>query len=204
MTPSTQVSASSRPQQSVFTCCATIAPGQYEPLVEKLADLQAMQAARANPHGLADVPGLHCARLFAVAPGRDADGHYLPPSLVLSTWYDGAYGAHLRWLSQRATTLLDSTFEHCDGYRSSFTKPALVRDFLERRSLPTLASFNGAPSKTVDDIRLESPPLRASAERPRLLPRDGSGADCRRTSPGGARGSGASVPSSATDRRRAR
>jgi hypothetical protein len=151
-------------QQFPFTCVAPIVAGASSELRRTLSALAREHSGPAST--LSTIDGLHFARFVVLDAGRDADGHFLPPALVFSSWHDGHAESHRNALATRAADVLSEAFSYCEGAPSKSSGQGLAT-FLQRHTIPALSYFNAVPRRTVRQLRLEQSLVH---ELRRLLP----------------------------------
>lgn len=140
-------------RQSAYSCVATVRSQRLFRVRELLKDAGFQAHAR---DALSHAPGVHFARMLALDSARDADGHYLPPALVFSTWHDGPREAHLHALTERTPEWLTAALSHCETGGKDPSNPREMRELLRCQSARPLVEFNSAPGRTVDQLRHES------------------------------------------------
>jgi hypothetical protein len=87
---------------------------------------------------------------------RDEPAVPVPTRLVFSTNFDGDKDRHLTELVTQLTKYFDDIYECCDGYPEEGARTIENRkNYLKKYSIKTSAFFNGAPGRSVQQIRQE-------------------------------------------------
>lgn len=103
---------------------------------------------------LAELAGLHFARIFVLPDAHDLAGRPLPASLVYMADVDGTADDHLRELAERAAVGVDTLFSHCEGYPAE-PDTRQRHTWLTRHSLTPAAYYIHTVGRSVDRIRAE-------------------------------------------------
>ena len=101
-------------QQSPVTVRAQIVEGRVESVAAALSEDGA--AAAGKLLRLADLPGVHFARMFIVETATLQSGDTVPASLVYMADVDGSADRHLRELVENAAPAIDELFGSCVDY----------------------------------------------------------------------------------------
>jgi hypothetical protein len=100
--------------QSPVTVRAQILEGWVESVAAALSEDGA--GAPENHLPVADLPGVHFARMFIIETATLQSGDTVPASLVYMADVDGSADRHLRDLVEKATPSVDALFSSCVGY----------------------------------------------------------------------------------------
>jgi hypothetical protein len=101
-------------QQSPVTVRAQILDGRVESVTAALSEDGA--DAPGKHLRIADLPGVHFARMFIVGKATLQSGETVPASLIYMADVDGSADSHLRDLVEKAAPGVDKFFGSCVGY----------------------------------------------------------------------------------------
>src|SRR5262245_2480296 len=153
---------------------ARVRPDRAQALERVLEDL------RSDPAGNAALPfgrlrDVHFGRLTLLPPALASGGPALPPSLVLSTSFDGRMSDHIDDVVQVAAEGLDRIFEHCEDYPPAGTRNAETRrSYLNRQRERVNAFYVNTVGRRVAQVERDARLCEAigeflDRERPRMF-----------------------------------
>ena len=141
-------------QQAAVTVRAAVLPGMTADVHAGLVDVR-----KRGPNDpdlpLADLPGLHFARIFVIEEAQDLEGQTIPPSLVYMADVDGTVDGHLGDLADRGAAGIDALFGHCESYPGA---PDVEQrtSWLVAHSLQPAAYYVHTVGRSVDQVRDEA------------------------------------------------
>lgn len=102
---------------------------------------------------------IHYARWILLEP-KDVDGNLqtdVGVRLIFSSDFDGDELEHLKDLSTKCANFIDEIYSHCKGYPSPTERtPESRKNYLMQWRVKSIASFVGAPWRTLPQIREEN------------------------------------------------
>jgi hypothetical protein len=146
------------PGQQPVTLRAPVVPGRLDALrgvLESGAISGGRPGAAPPPLRLAQLPGVHFARLFVLEAMTLQTGEPVPASLVYMADVDGSVDRHLRELVHRAPGGVDAVFGHCVGYP---TAPTVLErlTWLRSHALRPAAYYVHTAGRTLTQIKDEA------------------------------------------------
>jgi hypothetical protein len=140
-------------QQSPVTVRAQIVDGQIDSVAAALSEGGA--AAPAKCLRLADLPGVHFARMFIVETATLQSGDTVAASLVYMADVDGSADRHLRDLVEKAAPGVDKLFGSCVGYPERPENRERIA-WLRQHTLTPAAYYVHTVGRTVTRIQDET------------------------------------------------
>ena len=138
--------------QAPVTVRAEISPGHR---AEVDALLSGSSGGPLKSLGLAELPGLHFARVFVLDAVTLQAGTQVPETLVYMADADGTVRGHLRALVDASGAGVDEVFRHCRGYPADPTDEERLA-WLDAHTLTPAARYVHTKGRTVERIKDES------------------------------------------------
>ena len=171
------------PHQTAVTIGAPVAPGRLPALREVLLDMH-RKGAGSNEHlPLAELTGVHFARLFVLDEETDLDGTTIPPQLFYMCDVDGSAEDHLAELVDGHGAGLDAVFGHCVDFPEGGADPAATLAWLQHHRAEPAANYVHAVGRSVSQVRDEARLREAIEElldRPDAVPAGASAREAHR------------------------
>jgi hypothetical protein len=143
------------PHQTAVTVRARVAAGRGDALARLLSEMGEQGAADNDTLPIAELPGVHFARLFVLDDAVDLDGEPLPSALFYMADVDDTGERHLRDLATVGGSGVDAVFAHCEGYPDApdvRERLAWLRD----HTLEPAARYVHSVGRSVDQVRQEA------------------------------------------------
>ena len=140
--------------QVALTVSATIARARRDDLSLVLDTMRVEGAGQNSILPLAQLAGVHFARLFTVEESTDLDGDLLPARLVYMADLDAPLHRHLRELVTVFSAGTDTLFGHCEGYPTQ-PDPRTRLAWLRARTVAPAATYVHRIGRTVAQVHEE-------------------------------------------------
>ncbi len=143
------------PHQVAVTVRAPIRAGRRADVARLLEHMHDQGAGDNDTLALAELPGVHFARIFVLEEATDLDGAPLPACLYYMADVDGPAGRHVLDLATPFGDGTDAVFGHCEDYpdpASPRARIAWLRDHL----VAPAATYVHAVGRTVDQVHQEA------------------------------------------------
>ena len=146
--------ASNSIKQNPLTLLSPVLPEQLDGLRKVLAS-QKDHLLKTGTIALANLETVHFARWVIMddqpnpANNPEAQG----PKLIFSSNFDGEVNDHIRDLCTRATALIDSIYQYCEGYPAPQERNDASRiAYLSKSNIGVSAFYRGSPNRSLPQV----------------------------------------------------